>query len=518
MDALAAVLAITVAIALLFEVARRLRLPWPSLFVLGGLALGFVPGLPHLELKPDLVLLVFLPPLLFAAAIESPIRDLKTDVWPIARLSIVLVLATAIVVAAVMHFVAGLDWAPAFAFGAIVGPTDALAATTVFRHVPIPRRIVALVEGESLFNDATALVAYRTAVIATTSGTFVLANALGGFVAAVAGGIAIGLVVGFVAVQLFRRLDDPPVEVVISLVIPFAAYLPADQLGFSGVLAAVAAGLVIGSRLGTILGAPTRVLWLNTWKMVNFILNGFLFVLVGLELPEILGGVGDGSAARLIGLMVVVCLAVVVTRFAYVWLASQLPNGPRAQIARYNPELARRLVIVFGWSGLRGAVSLAAALALPADFPQRNLLLLLTFAVIVITLVGQGLTLPRLARWAAWDGVEFGGDETNRARAAAYEAGLAEILRLRDRWPGHLELLDRLESGLNDRTQHLATEDPDETAERRQERTEHEEIQRGVIDAQRAAVIELRDRREINDRTLRLIERDLDLEELRAEG
>ena len=518
MDALAAVLAITVAIALLFEVARRLRLPWPSLFVLGGLALGFVPGLPHLELKPDLVLLVFLPPLLFAAAIESPIRDLKTDVWPIARLSIVLVLATAIVVAAVMHFVAGLDWAPAFAFGAIVGPTDALAATTVFRHVPIPRRIVALVEGESLFNDATALVAYRTAVIATTSGTFVLANALGGFVAAVAGGIAIGLVVGFVAVQLFRRLDDPPVEVVISLVIPFAAYLPADQLGFSGVLAAVAAGLVIGSRLGTILGAPTRVLWLNTWKMVNFILNGFLFVLVGLELPEILAGVGDGSAARLIGLIVVVGVAVVATRFAYVWLASQLPNGPRAQIARYNPELARRLVIVFGWSGLRGAVSLAAALALPPDFPQRNLLLLLTFAVIVITLVGQGLTLPRLARWAAWDGVEFGGDETNRARAAAYEAGLAEILRLRDRWPGHLELLDRLESGLNDRTQHLATEDPDETAERRQERTEHEEIQRGVIDAQRAAVIELRDRREINDRTLRLIERDLDLEELRAEG
>ncbi len=510
LDVLSAVLAITVAIALLFEVARRLRQPWPSLFVLGGLALGFVPGLPHLQLDPDLVLLVFLPPLLFAAAVESPIRDLKTDVWPIARLSIVLVLLTAVVVAAVMHFVAGLDWAPAFAFGAIVGPTDALAATTVFRRIPVPRRIVALVEGESLFNDATALVAYRTAVIATTSGTFVLANAVGGFVVAATGGIAIGLAVGFIAVQLFRRLDDPPVEVVISLVIPFAAYLPADQLGLSGVLAAVTAGLVIGSRLGTILGAPTRVMWLSTWKMVNFVLNGFLFVLIGLELPEILN--------RLIGLIAVVGVAVVVTRFAYLWLASLLPNGPRAQIARYNPELARRLVIVFGWAGLRGAVSLAAALALPADFPQRNLLLLLTFAVIVITLVGQGLTLPRLARWAAWDGVEFGGDETNRARGAAYEAGLTEILRLRDRWPGHLELLDRLESGLNDRTQHLATEDPDETAERRQERLEHEEIQRGVIGAQRAAVIELRDRREINDRTLRLIERDLDLEELRAEG
>ena len=518
MDALGAVLAITVAIALLFELARHLQVPWPSLFVLGGLALGFVPGLPKLTLEPELVLLVFLPPLLFAAAIESPVRDLKADVWPIARLSIVLVLVTAVVVAAVAHYVIGLDWAPALAFGAIVGPTDALAATAVFRRIPIPRRIVALVEGESLFNDATALVLYRTAVAATVNGAFVLSAALVGFVVAAVGGIAIGIVVGWLAIQLYRRLDDPPVEVVISLVIPFAAYLPADRLGLSGVLAAVAAGLVIGSRLGTIIGAQTRVLWLSTWKMVNFVLNGFLFVLIGLELPEILAGVRDGTAIQLAGLIALVVLAVIGSRFAYIELASRLPNGPRAQIARVNAELARRLTIVFSWSGLRGAVSLAAALALPVDFPQRNLILLLTFSVIVVTLVGQGLTLPWLARWAAWDGVEFDGDETVRARTAAYEAGLAEIGRMRDRWPGHLELIDRLEAGLRDRTQHLATEDADETAERRQERLEHEEIQRGVIGAQRAAVIELRDRRAINDRTLRLVERDLDLEELRAEG
>jgi len=518
MDVLPAVLAITVAIALLFEVARRVRVPWPSLFVLGGLALGFVPGLPKLQLEPELVLLVFLPPLLFVAAIDSPIRDLKTDVWPIARLSIVLVLFTAGVVAAVMHFVVGLDWAPAVAFGAIVGPTDALAATTVFRRIPVPRRIVALVEGESLFNDATALVAYRTAVLATVSGTFVLAEAVGGFVVAAVGGIAIGIIVGWLAVQLYKRLDDPPVEVVISLVIPFAAYLPAERLGVSGVLAAVTAGLVIGSRLGTIIGADTRVLWLSTWKMVNFVLNGFVFVLIGLELPEILAGVDDGTGLELLGLIALVGTAVIATRFVYVELASRLPNGPRAQIAQYNPELARRLTIVFGWSGLRGAVSLAAALALPVDFPQRNLMLLLTFSVIVITLVGQGLTLPYLARWANWDGIEFDGDELTRARAVAYEAGLAEIARAREQWNDHIPLLDRLESSLRDRTEHLATENADETAERRQEREEHEEIQRGVIAAQRAALIDLRDRRSINDRTLRLIERDLDLEELRAEG
>jgi CPA1 family monovalent cation:H+ antiporter len=518
MDVLAAVLAITVAIALLFELARRVRLPWPSLFVLGGLALGFVPGIPKLQLEPELVLLVFLPPLLFAAAIESPIRDLKTDVWPIARLSILLVLITALAVAALAHFVIGLDWAPALAFGAIVGPTDALAATTVFRRIPIPRRIIALVEGESLFNDATALVAYRSAVIATASGTFVLAGALAGFAVAAIGGIVLGVAVGWLSIEVYKRLSDPPVEVVISLVIPFAAYLPAERLQFSGVLAAVAAGLVIGGRLGTIIGADTRVLWLSTWKMVNFLLNGFLFVLIGLQLPEILAGARDGTLLELVGLIVLVNAVVIGTRFAYVWLASLLPNGPRAQIARFNPELARRLTIVFGWSGLRGAVSLAAALALPVDFPQRNLLLLLTFSVIVVTLVGQGLTLPNLVRWANWDGVEFDGDELNRARARAYEAGLAEIERARERWPDHIPLLERLESSLRDRTEHLATEDPDETAERRQERIEHEEIQRGVIAAQRAAVIELRDRRSINDRTLRRIERDLDLEELRAEG
>ena len=518
MDALSAVLAITVAIALLFEVARRVGVPYPSLFVLGGLALGFVPGVPRIELEPELVLVVFLPPLLFAAAIDTPIRDLKTDVWPIVRLSVALVLMTATVVALVMHYVVGLDWAPAFAFGAIVGPTDALAATSVFRRIGVPRRVVALVEGESLFNDATALVALRTAVIATMGGAFVLTEALGGFVVAVVVGILIGLTVGWLATELLRRIDDPPVEVLISLVVPFAAYLPAERLGVSGVLAAVTAGLIVGSRLGTILEPGSRVLWLGTWKMVNFVLNGFLFVLIGLELPQVLEGVGGRSAVELAALIAVVGGAVVGTRLAYLQLASRLPNSPRNQIARVNPELADRLVWVVGWAGLRGSVSLAAALALPAEFPERNLILLLTFSVIVITLVGQGLTLPRVVRWARWDGVEVDGDEATAARAAAYQAGLAEIARLREASSGHLELIERLEASLQDRTQHLATEDPTETAERRQERIEHEEIQRSIIAAQRAAVIELRDRRLINDRTLRQVERDLDLEELRSEG
>ncbi len=495
MEPLTAVLLILVAIAIVYEIARRIGVPYPTLLVLGGLGLAFIPGLPRIELEPDLVLLVFLPPLLFTAAAESPIRDLRANVVPLVRLSIGLVLFTMVLVAVVAHaLVPGLSWAAAFTLGAIVGPTDALAATAVFRRLGTPRIIRTLIEGEALFNDATALVAYRAAAIAALSGTFILSESLVGFVVAAAGGIVIGAVVGRVSGEILRRLDDPPVEVLISVVIPFAAYLPADRLGLSGVLAAVTAGLVIGGRLGTILTPSSRLLWLTTWKMIGFVLNGFLFVLIGLELPSILEGLGDRPPAEVVGLAALVSVVVVVGRIVWVFASSLLPGSPRRQIARRDPALATRLTFVVSWAGLRGAVSLAAALALPTNFPERDLILFVTFIVILVTLVGQGLTLPRVLRWARWDGIEPEGDEATLARTAAYQAGLEEIQRARGEWPDHQPLFDRLESGLQDRTRHLATEDADETEERRQERVEHEEIQRGVIGAQRTAVIELRDR------------------------
>ena len=519
MDALFAVLAITVVIALLFELARRINVPFPSVFVLGGLALGFVPGLPRIHLEPELVLLVFLPPLLFEAAVSTPARDLKTDLGPIVRLSVVLVLLTMAAVALVAHFVIGLEWAAAFTLGAILGPTDAIAATSVFRRLGVARRAATLIEGESLFNDATALVAYRTFLLAATgAATFVITDAVAGFAAAVVGGIAIGVVVGVAATLLLRWLDNPPVEVLLSLVTPFAAYLPADAIGLSGVLAAVTAGLIVGSRLGTVIGPSTRILWLSTWKMVDLVLNGFAFVLIGLELPLVLDGLEGRPPIQIVAFVALVAAAVVLTRLAYTQVASHIPGSTRQEIARVSPELARRLTWVVGWAGLRGAVSLAAALALPSDFPERNLILLATFVVILVTLVGQGLTLPRLVAWARIPGVDIDGDEHTLARGAAYRAGLAEIERARTVWSGHMELIERLEASLQDRTEHLATDDPDETAERAQEREEHEAIQRSVIAAQRAAVIDLRDRRLINDRTLRQVERDLDLEELRMEG
>jgi len=258
-EILTAILVTLVAIAILFEVARRLGVPYPSLFVLGGLGLAFVPGLPTISLDPDLVLLVFLPPLLFIAATDTPIRELRANSTPIARLALGLVIFTMVIVAVVAQWLTpGFGWAGAFTLGAIVAPTDALAATSVFRRLGAPRVVVTLIEGEALFNDSTALVAYRAGVLAVASGSFVLVSAVTGFAIATVGGVVLGLAVGWISAWILDRLDEPVVEVVLSVVIPFAAYLPAEQLGLSGVLAAVSAGLVIGSRMGKILTPRSR--------------------------------------------------------------------------------------------------------------------------------------------------------------------------------------------------------------------------------------------------------------------
>jgi CPA1 family monovalent cation:H+ antiporter len=518
-EALTAVLLSLVAIAVLYALAGRVGLPYPTLFVLGGLLLAFVPGLPRIHLEPDLVLLVFLPPLLFIAAIETPIRELRASIVPVTRLALGLVAATIVSVALVAQaLVPGMGWAAAVTLGAIVAPTDALAATSVFRRLGTPRIVTTLVEGEALFNDATALVIYRTGVAIVAGASFVALATAGQLALALIAGIAIGVAVGWIGAQLLSRIDEPTVEVLISFVIPFAAFLPADVLGLSGVLAAVSAGLVIGSRYGRILTARSRVLWLGAWKMVGFVLNGFVFLLIGLELPTVAEALQSRGRMEIVAIVAVVCLVVVATRFAWTYLSSFLPNSPYRRLRTRDPRLASWMRFIVAWAGLRGAVSLAAALALPRDFPERDLILLTTFAVIMVTLVGQGATLPWLVRRATRSVVELDGDEPTLAREIAYQAGLAEVDRQRSAWPDHQPLLDRLESGLRDRTQHLATSDPAETAVRDQERIEHEQIQLAVIAAQRAAVIELRDTRQINDETLRLVERELDLEELRMEG
>lgn len=384
MEALILVLALLVVVLFVVELAGKIGVPYPILLVIGGLGLALIPGLPLVVLEPDFVLLFFLPPLLFLAAYLTPLRDLRANLRPIGLLSIGLVLFTIAVVGVVAHAaIPSLGWAGSFALGAIVAPTDAIAATTIFRRLKVPRRIITLLEGESLLNDA-ALVAYRVAVAAALTNTFVPAEAVADFAVVVAGGIAIGVVVGAAFAWLYARLSNTPVEVALSLVIPYAAFLPAEQLHLSGVLAAVMAGLIVGRASARILSPDTRILGLGTWQMLTFLLNGFAFILIGLQLRVILGGITDPG--RFLGQAALIAGTVVVARILWVYPATYLPRLiPRIRAA--DPTPPARAVFVVAWAGLRGAVSLAAALALPLDFPERNLVLLLTFAVILVTLV-----------------------------------------------------------------------------------------------------------------------------------
>ena len=508
------VLLLLVLVTALTFIARRLTVPYPIVMVLGGLVLSQIPGVPEIALPPDLVFFVFLPPLLFAGGYFTSLREFKANLRAIILLAFGLVIFTAVVVAAVAHmFVPSLGWAGAFALGAIVAPPDAVAATAIFQRVGVPRRIVTILEGESLVNDATALVLYRFAVAAAAAGTFSLLDASASFVVVLAGGIAVGLMVGFVGEWLLARIRDTAIAVTITLLAPFAAYLPAEALGVSGVLAAVVGGLM-ASRALRRSSSDVRIVGTAVWQMLLFLLNGLVFMLIGLQLPGVVTGLDDFN--RVLGHSAVVILAVVLTRLVWVF--------PATYVARLIPSVRRaapappwRGVFLIGWSGLRGVVSLAAALALPLDFPERSFILFVTFAVILVTLVGQGLTLPLVIHKL---GLAPDGDVTHdhvHARGITTEAALARIEELRAQWPGHLELIDQLRDRYAHRARHDELHHEDGGAAE-QELLEHGQIRREVIDAERQAAHDLHERGVITDEVLRRIERDLDLEELRMEA
>ena len=369
MTALELIVALQIVVAILVYLARRILVPYPILLVLGGLTLAAIPGLPHVELEPEVVLLLFLPPILFFAGYLTPYRDFKANTRPILLLAIGLVLFTATIVAVVVNAaVPEMGFAAAFALGAIVAPPDAIAATAIFRNLGAPRRVITILEGESLLNDATALVAYRTAVGVALGMPFLLQSALASFVVVVVAGIVIGLIVGVVGSWLFEKMDDPPVEVAISLILPFLAYLPAERLGVSGVLAAVTAGLYLGRQSPRVLSSETRLLGEHAWQIVIFSLEGFAFILIGLQLPQILEAISARDPAQLVGLAVLISVTVIVARILWVYPATYLPRLiPSIRAA--DPPPPWKVPFVVGWSGMRGAVSLAAALALPARLP-----------------------------------------------------------------------------------------------------------------------------------------------------
>lgn len=517
MTSIELVLGLIAVATLLAGLARRLRLPEPIVLVVAGLAIGLVPGLPHVELEPDLVFLFFLPPILYGAGYFTSIRDFKANLRPILLLSVGLVLVTTLVVAWVLKLlVPDLPWAAAVAFGAIVSPPDAVAATAVFRRLGVPRRVVTILEGESLVNDATALVTLRMA-LAAIGGSFSFVDAAGSFVLVSVGGIVIGLVVAKVAGVITTRIEDATLGIVTSLLVPVVAYVPAEAVGVSGVLAVVVAGIYAGRIAARSLNSAQRVEGIAAWNVVLFIINGLVFMLIGLQLPVVVGEL-DGSAGSLLGLAAAVSLAAIAIRFAWVFPATYLPRWLSVRIREGDPYPRPRYVVVVAWAGMRGVVSLAAALSLPVDFPQRSLVQFLVFAVIVVTLVGQGLTLPLLIRALDIRARDEGAEEERAGRLYAAEAAVARIGRLRRQWAEHGELLDQLQAQYEHRVSHIdpGEDGPSDEAER--ELLEHRIIRRAVIDAEREAVIRLRDRGELSDESMRRLERDLDLEELRLEA
>jgi monovalent cation/hydrogen antiporter len=515
----AVIVSLLIAVVVLGATATRLGVPYPILLVLGGLALGFMPGIPDVQLEPELVLVVFLPPLLYSGAFFANLRELRADMRAIALLSTVLVAVTAVVVAVTVHaLVDGLPWAVCFALGAIVAPTDPVAATEIARRLGVPRRTINVLEGESLINDASALVLYKIAVGAIGTGAFSLTEAGARFVGGAAGGVAIGLVTAVAIREIRRRLDDPPVEITISLLSGYAAYVPADAIGASGVVAAVTNGIALGWWAPQIASPLVRQNGFALWSLLTFLMNALLFVLIGLQLPQILDGLAGESAGFLLGAAAAVSAVVIATRVVwnltmpYVIRALDRRPSQRARRAGWRPRM------VLAWSGMRGAVSLAAALALPGDTPQRDLIIFLTFSVILATLVLQGLTLPILIRKLGIHDDDGEAREELRARLVATQAALARIeeLGLED-WTRDdtIDRMGRLYDYRRRRLKARAGKIDDDGYEDRS--VSYQRIVREVLEAQRAAIVELRNDGTISNDVMHRIERELDLEDQRLE-
>jgi CPA1 family monovalent cation:H+ antiporter len=518
-------LALLVAAATLLVLAPVLRIPYPILLVLGGLGIGFVPGAPHIALQPEIVLVGFLPPLLYSGAFFTSLRDLRTNARAISLLSVGLVLATMLTVAAVCHtFIAGLSWPICFVIGAIVAPTDAVAATAIASRLGLPRRIVALIEGESLINDATALVAYAFAVAAVVTGTFSLWHATWRFGVDVAGGVAIGLAVGFVIRQARRRINHSPTEIAIALLSGYFAYLPAEAAGVSAVLAVVTVGIYVGWYTPELTTFQTRLQGDAVWEILTFLLNAVLFGLVGLQLRPIIDSLQGRSTGSLIADGAIVSAAVILTRLVWIYPATYLPRWMWKRIRERDPYPPWQYPTLIGWAGLRGAVSLAAALALPLTtnggqpFPQRAFIIYIAFCVIMATLVLQGLTLPAVIRMLRLEDDGVSDKEETKARIHAAEAALGRLEELAGEDWVRPDTAERLRGAYRFRASRFAARFDDEDDGQIEERSQsYQRLRRELLDAERNAVLELRRQGRINDAVMNRVQRDLDLEDARLD-
>jgi CPA1 family monovalent cation:H+ antiporter len=518
-------LAVLAAVALFLIVAYHSRIPYPILLVVGGAVIGFLPGMPDVQLNPDLVLVIVLPPLLYAAAFFSSLRDLRDNLGQISMLAIGAVIATMVAVAVVAHAVVdGMSWEAAFVLGAVVSPTDAVAATAIASRVGAPSRFTTIIEGESLVNDATALVAYKFAVAAAVSGSFSLATAGGRFVLNAVVGIAIGIAIGWAVAHVRKVIDDAPTEITISLVTPYFAYLPAEALGVSAVLAAVTTGIYLGWRSPELITPATRIQAFSVWEIVQFVLNAALFVLVGLQLPSVMDGIAAMATESIVIDAIAVSATVIAVRFLWVYPAEYVPRFLSKRLRDRDPYPPWWMPAIVAWTGMRGAVSLAAALAIPATidaggpFPQRDLIIFLTYAVIAATLILQGMTLPLLIKVLGVDEDGSAEQRESKARLLAARAAMARIDELAAEDWVREDTADRVRRGFEFRIRRFSARFDDEDDGSIDARSyDYQRLLRELLEAQRAEIIRLRNLGKINDEIMHRIERDLDLEDTRLE-
>lgn len=505
-------------IAILGVLADRSGLPYPAVLVLGGIGLGLVPGIPALRLHPQLVLLGFIPVLVYAAAFEAATFDLRRYALRIISLATGFVLLTVLAVGAATHMIGGIPWAPAFVAGALSAPTDPVSATAIISHVGAPERIVAVLEGESLINDGTGLAVYQVAVAAVAGG-FSVGHAALKLLEISAGGVVIGLAVGWLSVRLRRSLDAPAIEIVLGLLAAFGSYVAALAAGFSGVLAAVTAGLYTGLHAQDISSSQARLQMEPVWDAAQFLLQSILFLLIGLQVRAIVNGMPAGDAASAIVTAATAVVVVVALRFA--WIMAISPALSRMLPSR-GEQRSRRELVVLSWSGMRGALSLAGALSIPLTagagrFPARDEVIFLVYSVVLGTLILPSLTLETLIRRLGLGQTQLLREQEIRARIRVAHAALSELERIAEEDDLPEDLLARLRAIYELRLSRL------EGAQARDPEREHDEasgarapeIRNRLVAAQRRALREIRQEHEAATEVIGRIQHDIDLEEAR---
>jgi CPA1 family monovalent cation:H+ antiporter len=509
---------IFVAILVLVSVANRIGVAYPIMLVLGGIAIGYVPGIPPLAMPPELVLTIFLPPLLYWESVTAPTSEFfsGSGLWWIFQLAFGLVIITMLAVAAVAHvMIPALAWGPALVLGAIVSSTDEVAFAPIIARIPLPRHVIATIEGESLVNDATSLVLYSIGIAAVVSGTFSFPHALGELAVSVVGAIAIGGAAALLCVAAWQLTKDDALQAMVSLMAPYLAYLPAQHFHVSGVLAVVTAGLVVTHYTPRVLTPRARERGSGFWVTAVFMANAFIFVLVGMQFHQILGTLHRFHPVQLIGYGLAISATAIVVRLVWVFGQALLPATNEPEHIDGKADWSH--VAVLAWAGMRGGISLAAALAIPLEaaarpFPDRDLIIFLTFCVLLATLVGQGGTLPFILRWLKV--TDDGTDEREEriALAATAKAALKRLDELAGSGDVPPEICDVLRRRFRRRWAEFGVDEGEEDGAAARFGTRIRKLESELVDAQRTALIRLRREGKVDNTVMRRVQRLLDLQ------